>query len=419
MTFKIFLFSIGLCLLANGCTSSTTTEPEKAVLVPSPKNQLINYWDTQRKGANFFNETPTEAWFDAAAAANIRTIRFVYDKWEGRDRDFLLGNADDYTGLVPEDVAQLRSYLDYANSLDLKIILTPLSLPGARYFQNNEFTRDYRLWQEEKYQLQASQFWQDVATAFKDHPALVGYTLINEPHPEKAFGIHDFWGQDFTDWYDTIRSTPADLNLFNKRMVAAIRTVDANIPIVIESGLFATPATFSYLDTLADDKLLYAFHFYEPYSYTTRRINKGAITYPGPINISAIDSTLNMNGQLLDSLLQPVREWSERNKIPANRVFASEFGGDRMSEGIDQYFSDLIKAFNTAGWHWSFYAYREDVWEAMDYELGQKKPQYKYWDYQDAGTLPQHYAEVYARVKDQELWSVFAREFQGAAAGAE
>ncbi|MFK8163586.1 MAG: hypothetical protein AB8H12_14145 [Lewinella sp.] len=92
-----FLFSIGLCLLANSCTSSTTTEPEKAVLVPSPKNQLINYWDTQRKGANFFNETPTEAWFDAAAAANIRTIRFVYDKWEGRDRDFLLGNADDYT----------------------------------------------------------------------------------------------------------------------------------------------------------------------------------------------------------------------------------------------------------------------------------------------------------------------------------
>lgn len=419
MTFKIVLFLTGLCFLANSCTSSTTDAPKQEVNTPLPDGQLINYWDTQRKGTNFFNDVPTKTWFDAAAAANIQTIRFVYDKWEGSQRDFLIGNADDYTGLIPEDVVQLRTYLDYADSLGLKIVLTPLSLPGARYFQNNEFTRDYRLWQEEKFQSQAEQFWQDVATTFKGHPALVGYTLVNEPHPEKSFGIHDFWGQDFTTWHDTIRGTLGDLNLFNTRMVAAIRKADAEIPIVIESGLFATPATFSYLDTLADDKLLYSFHFYEPYSYTTRRINKGGISYPGPVYVQAIDQTLTMDLTLLDSLLQPVRDWSVRNGIPANRVFASEFGGDRMSAGIDQYFSDLIKAFNTAGWHWAFYAFREDVWESMDYELGTQKPNYKYWDYQEAGHLHKHYDEVYGRVEDRALWSVFKREFSGAAAGAE
>jgi hypothetical protein len=419
MTYKFLLLFTGLFFLANGCTSSSQ-EPDFTIIKSDglPKNRLINYWNTQRKGTNYFNEVPTKAWFDAAAAANIRTIRFVYAKWVGQDRDFLIGNADNYTGLVPEDVAQLTTYLDYADSLDLKVLLTPLSLPGARYFQNNEFTRDYRLWKEEKFQLQAAQFWQDVATAFKGHPALVGYTLVNEPHPEKSFGIHDFWGQDFTAWYDTIRNTPADLNLFNKRMVSAIRQADPEMPIVIESGLFATPATFSYLDTLADDKLLYSFHFYDPYSYTTRRINKGEIAYPGPVYVQAIDRTLMMNDELLDSLLQPVRDWSVRNQIPANRVFASEFGGDRMSAGIPHYFTDLIKAFNTAGWHWAFYSFREDVWESMDYELGTQKPYYKYWDYQDTGTLHEHYHEVYGRVKDRELWSVFEREFSGGDAGA-
>jgi len=380
-----------LCLVLLLCTCGRAPEPTTKAPPEIPISQVIDYWDTQRKGANFFNEVPQKAWLDAAAEANIRCIRLVYDKWEGQQRDFLIGNADDYTGLVTEDVALLRAQLDYANSVGLKVVLTPLSIPGARYFQNNGFKRDFRLWREEKYQLQAEQFWRDIATTFKGHPALVGYTLLNEPHPEKAFDIHDPWGIDFTAWYDTIRGTPADLNLFNQRMVNAIRQVDSDMPIVLESGLYATTATFAYFEPLPDDKLLYAFHFYDPYNYTTRRINKGNIAYPGKIYVEAIHDTLALNEHLLDSLLQPIRDWSQKNKVPANRIFASEFGGDRMSPGITNYFSDLINRFNSEDWHWSFYAFREDIWESMDYELGTQKPFYKYWDYQEKGNLHEHY----------------------------
>jgi hypothetical protein len=126
-----------------------------------------------------------------------------------------------------------------------------------------------------------------------------------------------------------------------------------------------------------------------------------------------------MNRALLDSLMQPVRDWSALNDVSANRIYVSEFGSDRMSSGVTQYFSDLIAAFNEAGWHWAFYTFREDTWESMDYELGTQKPNYKYWDYQEAGNLHEYYDEVYGRVKDRALWSVFKREFSGAAAGAE
>jgi hypothetical protein len=420
MTHKIILLLTGLFLLANGCTSpppetdSATSESDAL-----PAARRIHYWDIQQKGTTYFPDVPNKAWLDAVAAANIKTIRFVYDKWEGDQRDFLIGNADDYTGLVPEDIVLVRSYLDYADSLGLKVLLTPLSLPGARYVQNNDNQRDYRLWQEEKHQQQAAQYWRDMAMAFSGHPALVGFNLVNEPHPEKLFGIHDAWGVDFSSWYDTIRGTTADLNLFNKRMVSAIRSVDQATPIIIESGLFSAPATFAYLETLDDDQVLYSFHFYELYRYSTRRLNKGKISYPGPLRVDAIDQTLQMNPALLDSLMQPVRDWSARNNIPANRIYVSEFGSDRMSSGVTEYFSDLIAAFNEAGWHWAFYAFREDNWESMDYELGTQKPNYRYWEYQEAGNLHEHYEEVYGRVKDRELWSVFEREFSGADAGAE
>ncbi len=399
-----FVLSILLCAALFTC-KKTEPIPERQPL------ELIDYWNTQRKGANFFNEQPTKAWFLAAAEANIRCIRFVYDKWKTEEGEFLIGNADHYTGLVAEDVERLRSYLDLADSLGIKAVLAPLSLPGARYFQNNNFKRDLRLWQEEKFQTQAAAFWQDMAEAFAGHPALVGYTLLNEPCPEKLFGIHDPWGHDFKVYYDSIKGTPADLNRFNQRMVQAIRKVDTETPIVLESGLFATTETFDYFEPIADDKLLYAFHFYEPYGYTTRRINKGEITYPGKIFVENLGQDLTLDRRLLDTLLQPVRNWAERTGVPANRIFASEFGADRKSPGVVDYFRDLIGLLNKEGWHWSFYAFREDSWESMDYELGVEKPFYKYWDYQEAGTGSDHYKEVYGKVKDQALWSVFSDQF--------
>ena len=55
------------------------------------------------------------------------------DKWQGAGRDFLLGDADAYEGIPPADLAELRRVLDDAHAADLRVVLTTLSLPGARY----------------------------------------------------------------------------------------------------------------------------------------------------------------------------------------------------------------------------------------------------------------------------------------------
>lgn len=35
--------------------------------------------------------------------------------------------------------------------------------------------------------------------------------------------------------------------------------------------------------------------------------------------------------------------------------------------------------FREQEWHFAFYAFREDVWEGMDYELGDQKLTWSYW----------------------------------------
>jgi hypothetical protein len=68
----------------------------------------------------------------------------------------------------------------------LKVALTMLSLPGARWRQNNGGVDDARLWTEPEWTTHAERFWSDLASAVRDHPAIVAYNPINEPHPDAS-----------------------------------------------------------------------------------------------------------------------------------------------------------------------------------------------------------------------------------------
>ncbi|KAG0739643.1 hypothetical protein G6F24_017270 [Rhizopus arrhizus] len=71
---------------------------------------------------------PDRDYFEALRATGATWVRLVPDKWKAQGgRDFLIGNADDYQGLVAADLATLRRVLDDANAAGLKVVLTPLS----------------------------------------------------------------------------------------------------------------------------------------------------------------------------------------------------------------------------------------------------------------------------------------------------
>src|SRR5262245_23904001 len=113
----------------------------------------IAFWDAPQRGSNCFNETPPDAeYFRALHAYGATWVRLAFSKWKSaHGRDFLFGNLDDYTALLPEDLATLRAVLDRAHAAGLKVVVTPLSLPGARWIQMNDNKFDDRLWSDRKY----------------------------------------------------------------------------------------------------------------------------------------------------------------------------------------------------------------------------------------------------------------------------
>ncbi|MBA3752088.1 cellulase family glycosylhydrolase [Candidatus Dependentiae bacterium] len=353
-----------------------------------------DYWSMQRKGANFFNKVPGVDWFVKAKEFGIEFARLAPDKWHSVERDFLVGDADDFKEIPQKDYIVLKNVLDQAADSGMSIVITVLSLPGSRWKQNNGDKDDLRLWQQENYKNQAISFWKQLALLLKNHPAIVGYNLLNEPHPEIIECGGDYREVDFDGWYSSIKGSLEDLNLFYHDVIKAIREVDTDTPIILDTGMYATPWALRSITPVADENVIYSFHMYEPYIYTTARINKGRFTYPGPMPLYLKDSE-ESNGRALSSVVwdkgeierffKPVVQWQRDHKIPSSRILVGEFGCDRMAKGAEQYLSDLIDFFNRHSWHWAFYSFREDCWGGMDYQLGYSPYSAEYWDSLEKG----------------------------------
>ncbi|KEQ19555.1 glycoside hydrolase family 5 protein [Endozoicomonas numazuensis] len=354
----------------------------------------IDFWDEQKRGTNFFNSQPTEQNYKAASDAGIEWVRVTFSKWNSQEKDFLAGNLDNYQQLVQEDLDTLKQALGWARKYGLKVVIAPLGLPGGRWTQNNGGKPDPRIWQDKKWWDQSAQYWQDIARALKGFDNIVAYNLINEPIPEMSTGMGEHGDLARYDiWYKKYQGTSHDLPAFYNQVIKAIRTVDTETPIMVDSGWYAQPTAFVYWPKLEDNKVLYAFHMYEPFNYTNRsnslRIKSGkeAYEYPGTVPYAGLP--IHWDKEQLEAYLSPMFDWARENVISTNRLVASEYGVYRQNPGAADFLEDLTELFNTRQLHWAFYSFREDEWDGYDYELGSKPLNWKYWQAVEAGESPE------------------------------
>ena len=343
---------------------------------------MIAFWDKPERGGNSFNRLPPDqAYFDALQDYGANWVRLSYDKWQPAERDYLIGNADQYQGLVAKDLQQLKTTLDRAHAAGLKVVITPLSLPGMRWAQNNGDRFDDRLWQDKRFWTQSAAFWRDLAAVLKEHPAVAAYNLINEPAPEKQAGLAEHAdAAKMRDWYEKQVGSARDLPGFYQTLISAIREVDSLTPIMVDAGWYGAADAFSYWPApLADSRVLYSFHMYEPYAATSAPNLQRArpYTYPGLVPFAAGMQKWDPNR--VRSYLQQPLDWAAQHAIPANRMVAGEFGCMRKLPGCQQYLEDVLSALEAARVHWAFYSFREDSWDGMDYELGSANVPWAYW----------------------------------------
>ncbi|MBF0207812.1 MAG: cellulase family glycosylhydrolase [Oligoflexia bacterium] len=371
------------------------------------------FWDKPRSGANFFNHVEKIERLHFAKEFGVSFIRLAPNKWSSsvvgsKEGDFLIGQ-NNFRHINQEDVKLLKDILDKAEQSGTKVVLTMLDIPGGRWKQHNNGKEERTLWTDFEKQKEAISFWKQLASTLKGHPAVVALNIKNEPSPELANPtkmFSDWYTGNYEEWYSKIKDTPADLNLFYQKIVAAIREVDTNIFIVLDSGFYGTPWGFKILKPIIDDhKILYSFHMYEPYAFTSKD-NRRHFSYPGKIPLGEKPGTQKIffNKKELESFLQPVIDWQQKYNIPSNRILVGEVGVYRRNKGAAEYLKDTISIFKDHKWHWAFYAFREDTWDGMDYELGGGSAGENYWNAIDKGEMPKYKKNDFSEIIRSSLY---------------
>jgi hypothetical protein len=374
-------------------------------------SEPMEFWAYQRRGANGDVGDVSDEWFKAAAGFGIEWVRLSPSRITSAGRDPLIGNADKFTTIPPSDLKQLIYALDLAQKHGVSVVLTTFSLPGCRWKQHNEGKFDYRLWKDHRFHEQSAAFWRELAVAVKDHPAVVGFNPLNEPHPEREQGFEEP-SPEFETWRQSVKGTAADLNVFYSNVVQAIRSVDSTTPILLEGCFHASPSGLNVIKPLDEPRVLYSFHYYSPWEYTTTRVNKGRFQYPTRMPSGAGEPSSWSNHEMAKRL-ESVKRWAEKNHIPSRQIVFSEFGCGRRVDGAAAYLSDVIDVADKHKWHWAFYSFRSSDWDSMDYELGTAKLGWKYWQERENGTPH----DKLVQRKDNPLWEVIAGRLNPRLAG--
>ncbi|MGC1479390.1 MAG: cellulase family glycosylhydrolase [Chthoniobacterales bacterium] len=271
--------------------------------------------------------------FDVLEEWNVNLLRWqlINPDWE---RTAIPADQTIYGPWLDKKATELQTVLDRAQEAGIRVIVDLHAPPGGRLADGT-----LTMLTDQKLQDVFVEIWKELATRFKDHPALWAYDPLNEPvqnRPAPA-GVNNWWQ-------------------LQKRTAEAIRKIDPDTPILIEVDQWDSPEAFVWMEPIDVPRVIYQVHMYWPHEYTHQGIDRSWInpddkpTYPGTWNDRPFDR------DALRRKLQPVRDFQLKHNV---HILVGEFSVPRWAPGAAQYLADNIALFEEYGWDWTYHAFRE------------------------------------------------------------
>ncbi|NOY91909.1 MAG: glycoside hydrolase family 5 protein [Deltaproteobacteria bacterium] len=254
-----------------------------------------------------------------------------------------------------QDVYSARFCCDGAPEWAIHDDGLPFELQGvwfANYFQPAVVRAFDNFWsyEGEHRQLQDhyASAWAAVAQRFRDHPAVIGYDLMNEPSPGSAFDALEL-GRPANEDGASATFDRERLGPFYQRVIDAIRREDADTYLFYEPRYgFPGAGAASYLPTLSDPREGEARLVMAPHLYSIGLEATGAYG-PG-------DST--------------VPDWEARRGLESGAagtpVVLGEWGLDWSTTDADRFGEDVVSMADRLMAGWAYWSYDPGSWGFWD-----------------------------------------------------
>ena len=198
-----------------------------------------------------------------------------------------------------------------------------------------------------------------VAERYRDRPHLVALSIMVEPN---AYARHGFI--DPPDFNAIYRGSLEDVNVLYAKATAAVRAVNAAIPILLEPEGYGNVDWLPFVTVTGDDRTVYTAHDYTPFDYTHEQ--KPGATYPGNYDLDGAPPLEHVDATYLASYLQTLQDYVDLHGVP---VALTEFGVHRKAANAAGYLTDRIGIQNGLGswavWTWQPLGF-EDPFNAHD-----------------------------------------------------
>jgi hypothetical protein len=253
---------------------------------------------------------------------------------------------------VVNETAQqfLDDLVGWAEQVGIYVVITMRTGPGRNESAITGFGGQplTTVWTDQEAHDAWIEMWRYIADRYRTRPAVVGYNLLVEPHPNT---LVDPQGSLTPLQYDEqYRDTLYDWNQFAREMTMAIREVDENTPIIVDSLQWANASWFPGLEPTGDPRTVYDLHTYDPDVYTSPE-GAAIVGYPSVVEGVTFDRSW------IEEHIRPVREFSMQHNAP---ILVGEFGLFRWVPNAADFIRDEIELFEQYGWTYTYWAWRTD-----------------------------------------------------------
>ena len=272
----------------------------------------------------------------------VTLVRYQMSRnWDFRDTERDLA---DYDAWMETKLAHLEErVIPFARKYGIKVAVDLHMPPGGK-----SVDMELNLFYEPEYADHFVELWQRIARRFKGNGDVIyGYDLLNEPlQTYNAAAGNDYWS-------------------LQKRAAEAIREIDPDVPIIVESRFAASPRGFSDMAAFDMKDVIYELHLYSPFAFSHQGVNRRKPWVPE----TWPNEEKGWNRDFLRKTLEPVREFQKRHGA---RIFVGEFSAVAWADGADRYLADCIAIFEEYGWDWTYHAFDEA--KAWNVEMEADRP---------------------------------------------
>ena len=209
------------------------------------------------------------------------------------------------------------------------------------------------------------EMWRFTAERYRDSPVVVGYDLMVEPHPNTLVDPDTELEPQAVQ--AQLAGTLMDWNAFAAEITTAIREVDPETPIIVNSIGWASVDWFSVLEPTGDPRTVYSLHAYDPDVYIIQEEGRTTVRYPDTVN--DYGERIRFDRAWLEAYYGPAREFARQHNVP---IYVGEFGAVRWVPDAEAFLRDQTELYEQFGWNYAVYVWRGDepYFDGFNLEFG-------------------------------------------------